>query len=112
MAHLFNSLGSNYSFSFAWKAFMLAILPSGKQSLTVLKNGLEKEFNGKAFFFHKGRDAITYALKLLKLPENSKVITQGFTCYAIEEGIREAQCEPVYADIDPLSLNPTIAELD
>lgn len=51
-----------------------------------------------------GRSAICLALKSL-IPENSEVVLNGFTCRAVLVAIREANCTPVFADIEKATLN-------
>ena len=53
-----------------------------------------------------GRSALALALEYT-IPKGSKVIINGFTCYAVYEAIKAAGMKPVYADIDPETLNFT-----
>lgn len=95
---VFNSLGSNYDFDFV-KSALNQIFFSNKNNLTKLSELLEKRYGGKSFLFHKGRDAIEFGLKV-SLEPNSVVLTQAFSCYAVEEGIKRARMIPVYVDVD------------
>ena len=53
-----------------------------------------------------GRSALALALKAT-LPKRSKIIVNAFTCYAVVEAIRAADCIPIFADIDESTLNFT-----
>ena len=53
-----------------------------------------------------GRSALALALEYT-IPKGSKVIINAFTCYAVYEAIKAAGMKPVYADIDPTTLNFT-----
>ncbi len=53
-----------------------------------------------------GRSALTIALEFT-IPKGSKVIINAFTCYAVYEAVKAAGMKPVYADIDPETLNFT-----
>lgn len=98
---IFNSLGSNYTFKFAFNALFSVGRDSDKQEL---KSYLEKKYQGEAILLYKGREAIKLALKMLNLPKNSKVGLIGFTCYAVYQAIKESGLKPVFLDIDQ-SLN-------
>lgn len=98
---VFNSLGSNYTFKFILKALFSVGKGSDKKEL---KAYLEKRYQGNAILLYKGREAIKLALKILNLPQNSKVGITGFTCYAVYQAIKESGLKPVYLDIDE-SLN-------
>lgn len=56
------------------------------------------------FLMSNGRSALAAALKSF-LPENSEVIINGFTCYAVVQAVEKAGMKPVYADIDGRTLN-------
>lgn len=98
---IFNSLGSNYTFKFALNALFSVGNDDDKSKL---KKYLEKKYQGKVTLLYKGREAIKLALKILNLPQNSKVGITGFTCYAVYQSIKEAGLKPMYLDIDK-SLN-------
>ncbi len=51
-----------------------------------------------------GRAALAIALKSV-VPKNSKVLINGFTCYAVLEALKSAGCIPIYADIEKSDLN-------
>ncbi|NMB57164.1 DegT/DnrJ/EryC1/StrS aminotransferase family protein [Candidatus Beckwithbacteria bacterium] len=106
MSPIFNSIGSNYDFNFSLKALGQIFAPDSDKNLEILKFFLEKEFEGQAFLFYKGRNAIEFALKNLNLPKNSLVATQAFTCYSIEEAIKKTGLKLIYFDLKAKSLNP------
>lgn len=97
MKSIFNSLGSNYSIKFV-STSLLSIFNSKKSDLIKLEKFLSKTYDGEALTLYKGRDAIEACCRVLLKPE-SKVITQAFSCYAVEEGIARAGMQAVYADI-------------
>lgn len=107
---VFNSLGSNYSLKFI-SVSLASIFTSRKSDLLNLESFLAKEYRGEVATFYKGRDAIEAALRVLLEP-GSEVITQAFTCYAIEEAIVRAGMIPIYADISRHSTNMTAHSLD
>ena len=93
---IFNSLGSNYDLRFILKS----LLGWGKSADTQkLKALLEEKYSGKAYLFYKGREALTFALELLKLPTDSKIVINGFTCVAVFNAIRKAGYEPICLDL-------------
>ncbi|MDO8618707.1 MAG: DegT/DnrJ/EryC1/StrS family aminotransferase [Candidatus Daviesbacteria bacterium] len=99
---IFNSLGSNYNFDFVLKALFTR---SQKKDSDNLKNLLEEKYQGEAFLFYKGREAITSALKSLNLPKESFVAINGFTCFAVYEAIQKAGLNVEYLDIEKGELN-------
>lgn len=116
MKPIFNSLGSNYSFSFAIKAFREMFKFKSnlteQKYLAELSDYLSNIYEGKSYLFYKGRDAIEFALRVLFEEKKSKVLTQGFSCYAIEEGISRAGMIPVYVDIGDKSSNMTVDSIE
>ncbi len=84
----------------------------GKQSdIENLKDYLHKKYDGRAIITKNGRSALALALRA-NLPKGSRVIVNGFTCYAVVEAIRAAGIEPVFADIDKKTLNFNIKSLE
>lgn len=98
---IFNSLGSNYTFKFSLNALFSVGTDNDRK---ILKEYLEKKYQGKAILLYKGREAIKLVLKILNLPQNSNVGITGFTCYAVYQALKESGLIPVYLDIDE-SLN-------
>ena len=94
---IFNSLGSNYNFSFA----LSALLSSGKKSH--LEKLLEKKYQGQVQLFFKGRDALEAALK--HYPSEWKVGITGFTCYAVYQAVVKSGHRVVFIDLEKDSLN-------
>jgi len=106
---IFNSLGSNYAFSFVLKALFTKNNPRFKQELEAL---LEKKYDGKVHLVYKGREALELAIRLLNLPKDSLVAVNGFTCFAVEKAIRNAGLKPLYVDINKDTLHFTEKELE
>lgn len=106
---IFNSLGSNYDFKFVLKS----LLGSGKKADTEkLKALLEERYGGKARLFYKGREALTFALESLRIPSDSRIVINGFTCVAVFNAIRKAGYEPLCLDLqDGGGLNFTAKSL-
>jgi len=107
---IFHSLGSNYSLSFAVLA-LRQLFGSSAVATSKLKEKLENRYEGEAFLFYKGRDAIEFSLRYFGIGEGDEVITQAFTCFAIEEAIRRAGARPLYVDLAKNQLNPSVQTL-
>lgn len=58
-----------------------------------------------------GRSALCLGIKSL-IPENSEIVLNGFTCKAVLVAIREANCTPIFADIEKETLNFTPEKLE
>lgn len=99
---IFNSLGSNYNFSFAVKALLSRGNLKYSDELTKF---LESKYGGKATLLYKAREAIFLALKTINLPKNSVVAINGYTCYAVYKAIVDAGYKPEYLDIPKGDLN-------
>ncbi len=110
MKPIFNSLGSNYDFSFACRALFFLLAP-GSSARTALSRELESRFGGEAHLLYKGRDAIQCALEGLGIGRGDGVLTQALTCYAIEEAILRTGAIPVFVDIEKDHLNLSVATL-
>ena len=109
--NIFNSLGSNYDLKFVFSS--LFTVGSNKDHLE-LTHFLEKKYNGRALLLYKGREALTLALGILKLPQKTEVAINGFTCFAVHKAVEEAGHTPICLDLDSekLDLNFTSKELE
>lgn len=111
MRPVFNSLGSNYSLSFVLQALFAISRIYNREDILLLEKTLSRLFKGKAYAFYKGRDAIEFALSNFKVGKGDRVLTQAFTCWAIEEAIIRSGAEPVFVDLDINHLNPSVKNL-
>lgn len=116
MQPIFNSLGSNYTPSFSLKSLSFAFQPwlwnQSSSTQTQLIRQLQSTFSSRPTFFYKGRNALTHILTQFGLNPGDQVLTQALTCQAVETGITMAGCQPVYVDIDPHTLNPSLKTLN
>ncbi len=110
MKVIFNSLGSNYNFSFVKQALCL-LCKKNKQAVTNLQKLLNTKYHGSSLLTYKGRDAIELAIKVLSLDKKPVVLTQAFSCFAVEEGIKRAGGTAVYVDIENNRTNLSLATL-
>ncbi len=70
-----------------------------------LRSELSRSFGASVSLFGSGRDALLASLRALELKAGEEVIVQGFTCIVVPNAIHAAGGVPVYADIDPQTLN-------
>jgi dTDP-4-amino-4,6-dideoxygalactose transaminase len=118
---IFNSLGSNYSgqiVSLALKGFWRPFADKDK-SVEKLERFFNEKFRGKTLVVYKGRDAIEIAVRATiqrsekkKAKQTFGILTQGFACHAIEEGILRGGATPVYVDLEANTLSPSIKSLE
>lgn len=101
---IFNSLGSNYNFSFVLKTLCTKYLLPSKEDVE-LKNILESKYQGKAILLYKGREAIQLALESLNLEKGSFVAINGFTCFAVYKAIADTNLKVSYLDIERGGIN-------
>jgi len=108
---IFNSLGSNYSWDFAFEALKVGFKPNWKSEQD-FKQQIVDKFGGQVFLVYKGRDAIWLALKALGVGPGDQVLTQAFTCHAVEEAITRTGAQPIFVDLASQALNPQLAQLE
>lgn len=66
---------------------------------------LSRNLDGDCYLFNSGREGLFALLKSLNFEPASEIIIQGYTCIALPNAIHAAGYTPVYADIDPATLN-------
>lgn len=110
MKSIFNSLGSNYSIKFV-STSLWSIFFARKSDVLKLEKRLTSTYGDEALCLYKGRDAIEASLRVLLHPGEG-VLTQAFSCYAVEEGITRAGMLPIYVDISEDSTNMTVESLE
>lgn len=109
---IFNSLGSNYTWDFARLA-LKSWLTAKTSSLDKLEQALLSNWPGKQIILTaKGRDAIELGLRGLGIGVGDFVMTQAFSCVAVEEAIIRAGARPIYYDLAQASLAPSINSLE
>ena len=77
----------------------------------LLRERLEKDWSSQVILTAKGRDAIELALKNLNLKAGDQVLTQAFSCVALEQAIQRAGFDPVFVDCAPGKLNFSVPQL-
>jgi len=77
-----------------------------------LKSKLEEMFSGKIILTNACRSAIYLALQTAGIGKGDEVIIQAYTCNSVPNPILWAGAKPIFADIDPdtLNLDPRKAE--
>lgn len=108
---LFNSLGSNYNFSFVIQSLLMS---PNSQSYTKLKSFLKTKYQAEqVILFYKGRQAIQTGLKILKLKPDSEVAITAFTCFAVYDAIVKAGLKSHLLDINhSLNFSPATLKND
>lgn len=79
-----------------------------------LRQALAAKYGAKprdVALYHSGRSALTQAIRAT-VPAGSVVVVPGLTCIAVIRAIRAAECEPLYVDIDPETLQYDFADLE
>lgn len=105
---IFHSLGSNYNFKYSF-AVLKTFFSLKKFNSNQLTQKLQKFFPKKqVFYFYKGREALTFGLEFLDLKKGDLVLTQAFSCCAIEQAITSANLQPLFMDLAPNSTKPTL----
>lgn len=115
MKYIFNSLGSNYSASFVLHALLYYFFAPPKE---MVMDELDRElrhrfpkFEQGPYYFYKGRDALEFILTAYGVAEDEPVLTQAFSCHALEAAIRRAGGIPQYVDLDTKRANPSVTTI-
>lgn len=109
---LFQSLGSNYTKSSVRQSFSQKTVSELETALVnqVLPGIKFKDIT----WWAQGRQAISAAISQIKA-ENKKANTfiaiQGFTCWAVEEAVRQTSTKPVFLDVAPNQLQFGLKQL-
>lgn len=79
--------------------------------VAALEQEVSKRISGETITFGSGRQALLALLRTIAGPGN-EVIVQGYTCVVVSNAIHAAGAAPIYADIEPETLNidPLAAE--
>ena len=78
---------------------------AGMESTDNLKKVLEDYFGLRVFPVNSGRSAIYLILKAAGIGSGDEVIVQAYTCNSVPNPIIWTGAKPIYADIDPNTLN-------
>lgn len=77
-----------------------------------LQTEIEQHFPGYgAALFRTGREAFLAWLQSLGLQRGDEVILPGYTCVVLPNAVHATGAKAVYADIDPHTLNVTVASV-
>jgi dTDP-4-amino-4,6-dideoxygalactose transaminase len=60
------------------------------------------------FLYWKGRVALYALLKAMGISNKDEVVIPGFTCVVVPNAIKYLEARPVYIDIEPRTLNPSL----
>ena len=77
----------------------------GLEPVLQLQKVLEEYFGLRVFTVNSGRSAIYLILKAAKIGRGDEVIIQAYTCNAVPNPILWTGARPIYADINPETLN-------
>ncbi len=99
---IFNSLGSNYNFTFVLRALFTRNKDSYRLQLTEY---LKKKYKGEVLLTYKGREALRLVLRIANLSKEYSVGICGFTCYAVYEAIKREGYRARYLDLTEGDLN-------
>lgn len=79
--------------------------PSNKYQNELILSLKQMFPSSQVFLFNSGRSGLQLILKSLKLPKDSEIIVQAFTCSAVVNPILINHLKPVYTDIKLESFN-------
>jgi dTDP-4-amino-4,6-dideoxygalactose transaminase len=110
--HIFAPMADKAQVTAAWSLVMKPWRYRDEAPVRQLEQELGKTFGGEAFAFGSGREALLAILQSITLQKDEEVIVQGYTCIVVPNAVIAAGMKPVYADIDPdtLNLNPEEVE--
>lgn len=115
MSIIHHTFGPHIDRAFLAKTCLLSFAPwyyKRGDATRTLQHALKDHFSLHATLFASGRESLLALLQALTLPPDSDVILQGYTCVVLPNAIHAAGLRPVYADIDPDTLNLTVETVD
>ena len=96
--------------AYAWAALRLLFKPwkwqKGKET-DELRAALTRHFQADSILFASGREALLALLQTMNVGKGDEVVIQSFTCLVVPNAIAASGATPIYADIDPETLNLT-----
>lgn len=99
---IFLSTGSNYNLKQAWRHLTVW---GGRRDSDDLQTTLTERYKGrKTLLYARGRGALAAAIRLATGGKGNVAVT-SLTCYAVVEAIETAGCQPVFIDVNPLTLH-------
>lgn len=93
------------------KAISTLFSHGSKRDLRDLSEFLAGKYLGAPILTKNGRSALGLALKSYFEP-GDKIIVNGFTCFAVIEAVKKAGMTPIFADIEPKTLNFDVESLE
>jgi dTDP-4-amino-4,6-dideoxygalactose transaminase len=76
------------------------------------KKNIESYFNNKdIYLFSSARGALSAFLQANNINDGDSVLLSSFTCLAVPTAVIASGARPIYADINPLSLNVNFEEI-
>jgi dTDP-4-amino-4,6-dideoxygalactose transaminase len=109
--HTFGPLVTQRQWKKAWKLQLRFSRWQKGPEIEKLRSELSHSFGMSAALFGSCRDALLSVLRTLNLSPGDEVIVQGYTCLVVPNAIHAAQGTPVFADIDPQTLNIDIQKI-
>lgn len=110
-----HTYGPHVDRAYLWRALMLSYQPWRYRhgpSIEKLRSALKEKFHSSVSLFSSGREGLLALLRALDVRPGQEVIVQGYTCIVVPNAIHAAGAVPVYADIDPETLNLTRASVE
>lgn len=96
--------------AYAWATLKLLFQPwkwqKGKET-DELSTALAERFHADVDLFASGREALLALIQSLGIGKGDEVVIQSYTCLVVPNAITATRATPVYADIDPETLNLT-----
>lgn len=112
MKELFLGQAGNYRAREVWRHLLAR---GSKGDMEALRTEFARHYKvpkGRVYLTANGRSAIALALQSCELPQGSRVMINGFTCYAVVQAVEAAGCVPVYADVAAGGVNFTAETLE
>ena len=90
--------------------FLFSLRSYGSLSLELKKRLQEIFGTGEYYLFSSARGGLASFLSAV-CEENDEVILCVFTCIAVPNAVLWAKAKPVFVDVDPINLGPSLADL-
>ena len=77
----------------------------GREDVSGSIQKLKERLGNEVLLFNRGRESLSFLLKVIDIKNEDEIITQAFTCIAVIAPIIWSGAKPVYVDIDRKSFN-------
>ncbi len=115
MRTIHHTYGPHVDRAYLWKTLAVSYKTKtyvNGPAIEKLRESLKEYFGRSAALFASGRESLLALLRAIDVRPGAEIIMQGYTCVVVPNAIHTAGAVPVYADINPETLNLTVETVE